>query len=74
MFIDLARRGLLIAYGLFVAPLRKGLCLALQPTSNTVAVMTYMLSILTTIILSLITYYVLKKLCPQFCSLLNGGR
>lgn len=61
-------------HGLFVAPLRKGLCLALQPTSNTVAVMTYMLSILTTIILSLITYYVLKKLCPQFCSLLNGGR
>lgn len=61
-------------HGLFVAPLRKALCLIIQPTSNVASVATYMLSVLATITLSIIAYYMLKCLSPRFCSVLNGGR
>lgn len=61
-------------HGLYVATLRKGLCMVLQPTSNVAVVGTYVLSIILTILLGLICYHILKRFCPCMCKLLNGGR
>lgn len=61
-------------HGLYVATLRKGLCMVMQPTSNVAVVGTYILCIILTILLGLICYYILKRFCPSMCRLLNGGR
>ena len=61
-------------HGLYVATLRKGLYMALQPTSNAAVVGTYVLGIILTILLNLICYYALKRFCPSVSRLLNGGR
>lgn len=61
-------------HGLFVATLRKMLVMVLQPNTNAEFAIVYALSIFSTILLSLICYYALKRLCPKICLLLNGGR
>lgn len=53
-------------HGLYVATLRKGLCMFLQPTSNVAVVGTFFLCIILTILLGLICYYILKKVLSQY--------
>lgn len=61
-------------HGLFVATLRKGLCLVFCPATNIGIIGVYTVSIILTIIVCLISYYTLKRCCPRVCLVLNGGR
>lgn len=61
-------------HGLFVATLRKMLVMVLQPNTNAEIAIVYALSIISTILLSPFCYFVLKRLSPRICLLLNGGR